>query len=524
MAGLAQKIGSAVDSVISVFSPSAGIQRQVARHQFNKIRSNLYAAAKITKSTGPWAPVNSSVNLLVAASAPAVRARVRQLVRDFPYFARAVNSLVDYTVGEGIMFQSRIKDAQGKLDNRRIQQTEDVFSFWADQADYTGKLHFYEMMRLAKRQDAETGEYILVKRNDTRSRRYIPYCLQMVEADWLTSMGAVPGVKSNEIDQGVEFEKDTGRVVALHFSDPENFLKTERVTVENVIHGFESLRPGQRRGISPFAPGVLVADDLASLMDSEIDGAKMASKWLALVKSTNPLERQINGISTGDYGEKIEELENAIIEYLRPGEDVELTSNPRPGANFTPFVRLILCMFSVTTGIPYEILSGDYQGMNYSTGKMIRNDFKHVLRPLWMRHIRQFCMPVVLPFFESAVLSGKLSFPNFFTNPAPWVRSEWQPPGTESIDPQRESKANADDIALALKSPQEIIKARGRDPEAVVKEIAAFNQLCEDNGVSRQEISTALANNPAATEEQKSDVRNALYEIMDALDVITERL
>jgi lambda family phage portal protein len=520
---IADSIGNAIDIAVAIVSPGRGLRRHYQREVWKR-RSLLYAAAKTTKSTGAWAPVNDSVNLLIAASSASVRARVRQLVRDFPYFARAVNVLEDYVVGEGIIFQSKVKKPDGKLDTVKSQQIEDAFSFWADEADYSGRLHYYEMMALGKRQDGETGEFLMIKRYLKDKKRYLPYCLQMIEADWLTDMGVNPVMEpgQSEIEMGVEIDKKTGGAIAFHFTDPDGWGKTDRVLAENVIHGFQTMRPGQVRGISGFAPGVVVADDLSAIMDAEIDTVKMASKWLAIVKSMDPLGRQVK-LPTQD-GKKIEELENAIIEYLRPHEDIEIASNPRPGSNFPPFVRLILCMFSVTTGIPYELISGDYQGLNYSTGKMIRNDFKKALRPLWMRHIRQFCIPTTLPFFDSAVLTGKLDLPGYYLNRAPWVRSEWQPPGMEPIDPLRESKANIDDVNAVHRSPIEIIKARGREPEDVVKETAAFNELCEKYKVAPAEVSTALANNPAAVDQQKSEFRTALMEIMDALDELTARL
>jgi lambda family phage portal protein len=286
--------------------------------------------------------------------------------------------------------------------------------------------------------------------------------------------------------------------------DPDGWGKQIRIPAEDVIHGFETLRPGQLRGISPFAPGLLLANDLNSIIDAEIDASKMAAKWLAMVTTDNPMGRQIGvGMTTDDDGQKIEELENAIIEYLRPGEKIELASNPRPGANFAPFVRLILTMLSISTNIPYELLTGDYQGMNYSTGKMVRNDFAQQLRPVISRHIRQFCDPIARAFMDEAFLAGKFSLPGYAVNPWPFWKFEWQPPGMESIDPGRETKARIDEIKTRLRSPQEIIKSRGRDPEDVVNEIAEFKRLCESKGLTMEEtISTALANNPAAVADQ----------------------
>ena len=226
-----------------------------------------------------WAALDASVNTVIGNSLKPVRARVRQLIRDFPCLARAVKVSVDYTVGEGIRFQSRVKNAEGKLDSRRSQKIEDAFSFWADEADLARKLHYYELMALAKRQD------------------------------------------------------------------------------------------------------------LQDIMDAELDASKMAAKYLALLKKADPAFRQAAaGARPDDSGKKIETLENAVIEYLRPGEDVVLTTNPRPGTNFPPFAKLVLIMFSIVSGVPYELLSGNYEGLNCAVSRMVRNDFAHQLRPIAGRH------------------------------------------------------------------------------------------------------------------------------------------
>ena len=314
--------------------------------------------------------------------------------------------------------------------------------------------------------------------------------------------------------QGIEYDPATGRVVAYHLADPEGFGKSERVPAENVIHGFKTLRPGQLRGISPYAPGVLLAKDLQDLMDAELDASKMAAKYLALVKTLDPTFRQtaVGAVTDPTSGRKIEELENAVIEYLRPGEDVVLASNPRPGSNFPPFIKLIMTLFAVVAEIPYELISGNYEGLNYSTGRMVRNDFAQQLRPVAGRHVRHFCMKTFRPFMDVAALSGRLSLPAYSTNPAAFLACEWQPPGMESIDPLRESKARIDEIKSGLRSPQEHVQARGRDLEDVYNEIAQAKAMAEELGLNLdiEGVSTAVANNPAAVTDDQGKALSSL--------------
>lgn len=512
------KLTNAVDSLVSVFSPKAAIERQLYRARLERLknRSETYAAAKTNRLTGNWSPANSNVNDIIKASSADVRGRVRQLVRDFPYFANAVNRIVDYSVGSGIVFQAKVQDRKGNLNEKLNQQIEDAFKFWMDEADIAKKLHYYEIMQLAKRQRVESGEFLIVKRNRPNEGRYLPFVLQIFESDWLTDsfdrdygllMGESGKAPGTDISQGIEYDRITGEVKAYYFTDPDSWGKAIRIPASDVIHGFRTLRPGQLRGISDFAPGVLLANDLSDYMDAEVDAAKMAAKYLAFVKSPAPEARQLNLVSkTNEDGDafKIDEMENAIIEYLSPGEDIILASNPRPGSAITPFTRLVVTMLSVTTGVPYELLSGDYSGMNYSTGKMSRNDFTYYLKPISARHIRNFCNPTFKEFINRAWAKGKLTLPGFLNDPYPYYRSEWQPPGMESIDPLREIKAEVDAVAANLKSPQEGIRARGRDPQDVLKEIQQWNAWKKEMGIVDQERSGAMQNNPAAIMEDQN--------------------
>ena len=75
-------------------------------------RSEAYAAAKTSRMTGNWLAASDTVNNIISSSSATVRNRIRQLVRDFPYFARAVNAAVDYTVGPGLVYQARIRTGQ----------------------------------------------------------------------------------------------------------------------------------------------------------------------------------------------------------------------------------------------------------------------------------------------------------------------------------------------------------------------------------------------------------------------------
>jgi len=474
------------------------------------LQRRMYAAAKQSRLDGGWIPVDQNINRIISQSSAAIRARTRQLVRDFPYFQRAVNIHIDYTVGAQMNFQARVKDpSDPKRFNSRInQQIEDAVAWAMDEIDASGKQHYNEMRQLIKRQDIETGEGILVKTNLKESNRYIPMAVQMFEADWLTDLHAKIE-RGNKLDQGIEYDPMTGRVVALHFSDPDNLRKPTRVLAEEVLHGFEMLRPGQLRGISPFTTAILIANDINDYVGATIDTAKLAARYLALVTTSDPGAFQALRTTEGegaDEGKKIEELEHAIIEYLRPGEEIHFAKNENPGNTFEPFVKFISRILAIATGTSYELLTGDYSGLAYVNLKTIRSDLMRQFKRPFLRHTRQFDQPLVRAIIDQAVMKGRLDLPGYFSNPYPYLQAEFMQPGIDSPDRLRDGKADTTDIANLTRSPQEIVASRGRDFVTVLDEIVEAQRLAEERGLSLAEVSTALANNPAklgAEEEEE---------------------
>ena len=159
----------------------------------------------------------------------------------------------------------------------------------------------------------------------------------------------------NALDGGIEYEEATGRIAAYWFDDGAFTRRVVRVPAAQVIHGFEALRPGQLHGISPFVACVMVAGDLAELLDSELDATRLQSKYLGFVQSNDPVGFQADRKAAG---RRAEHLSNATLEYLRAGDSVTLAQINRQSGTFEPFLRFNLRTLAVGTGLTYELLTG----------------------------------------------------------------------------------------------------------------------------------------------------------------------
>lgn len=447
-----------------------------------------YAAAKTGRLVYGWSPAQATVNDEIRTSSAVVRARIRQLVRDFGPIARAVDILETLVVGpDGYAWQSK---------HSRRTELETAMRRWSEQADAAGRLHFCELQQLAERQICECGEYLFLKIRNRKA--WAPFQLLALEPDRLES----PATSSlDSIDQGVEYEALTGRPLAYHIDHGEYRRDVRRVPASEILHGYHWLRPGQLRGISPFVPGVLWANDLSEFVNSELDGARAAAKYLAIVETPDMAGfQELRGIELepGPDGQdqRIDELENAVIEYLRPGEKINLASNPRPGSGFEPFVRFVLRMLSITTGVPYDILSGDYSQSNYSSSRLARNDFGGIIKARQRRRVRHFCQPCLAEAMDAMVMAGRLNLPGYWSDPWPWLDGRWTVPGLQPVDPLKESKAQRDQIDATLCSEIETAAERGRDYEEILDELARAKAMREERGLILEQASTATASNP----------------------------
>jgi lambda family phage portal protein len=495
-----------IDKAIEYFSPQRALKRSAARILLDRhsrtLQKRQYAAAKTTRLTGAWTPVDLTVNELIRSSQQTVRARVRQLVRDFPYFSRAVTVLTDLVVGTGIDFQSRIKLPSGKYNSRANDQIEYAFSRWSEKADLAGKLSFDELTRLSERGELETGESLFIMHRVPG--RFIPFALQPIEPDRLAS-SYLDIKRSREIEGGIEHDPRTGEALFYHILEDGYNAKTIKIPASMIIHTFQMLRPGQMRGISPFTSAVLAADDLHQYLDATMDVAKLASKYLAFV--TSPDNTTFQSLRTTDgeeAGQKVEEIENAIIEYLQPGESINFASHQIPSDQFDPFTRFILRMVAVGTGTSFELLSGDYTGLSYSNLKAIRADLVRGIKPRFDRRRVHFCQPTFSKVLEWGVLSGRISLPGYVSDPYQYERCQWIWQGMESPDPLRETRAVVDEIKMGLKSPQEHVASRGRDLEEVLDELAEAKEMMEARGLTWGDVSLSLQTNPSTVDPKSS--------------------
>lgn len=428
--------------------------------------------------------------------------RTLSLVRDFPIFSGAVNAMESFVTGDGIRPQVLFKDNSGNVDTALSQYVEYEFSKWAEDhniCDTSGHSNFYEMQALADRMEMEFGEYIFIE-NISRKRGYTinptePLALSSSYYGKYKSTG-----KGNIVWRGIEYNPKDKRVVAYHFrhpSDANNVYPEDDVRIDksNVIHDFKVLRAGQMRGVTPFASAILSAYNLRDYLGSELSAQNMSAKWMAWV--TAPLGNTHTDLNNRDnidydstFGRYGKALDYATIEYLKQGEQVTLNTQQRQANSFKNFNEIILRYISTSIGMPYELISQDYSGLNFTTLRAVRNDFKQILKPKWKRKITHFCNPVFRKWLKTNILMGKIRIDDYFSRPQKYDTVKWITPVLEQIDPQKEFNAELMKMRSGIKSPQAVIKGLGDDPDKVLEEFAMWQFMTSEKNLVFPEMSS----------------------------------
>ena len=488
---------------------------------------NIFGGASTPSSSANWNPVPTNYNQKIGGSARKVTGRVDQLVDDFPYVNNIQAVMTSYIVGDGIKFNSRVVNEDGKVTNtekRQRQQIEDAVSWGMEEIDVayrpgisSGALQGWEMERLSQDRRTVTGESCFIKHLDPTPGRYIPYALQPVSTTSLTDLDVRPQ-DGNSIYRGIEYQAPTGKIMALHFDSEVldttgmsvGVAGTVRVPAEQIIFDKITKHPGQFRGISPLAASVLIAHDFEDVFNSEIDAAKMTAKWLGSIKTDDPREfMKRNGIAYDSSSSKYQQsIQNSIVQFLKQGEEMKFDAPNRPSNLLLPFTEIILRMMAANAQFPYEIIAQNFTGMNYTVSRASRGHHEKMLRPKMKYQVTHVNKPIVQDIVTTAVLVGRIDLPNYFTNQRHYLRGVYQLPGLEPVDPFRQAKADAENMSNIIVSPQEVCARRGVEYEQVVEEFEAAQSILEDKGFDADEFISFLASKSSTNTQSNGNASN----------------
>lgn len=482
----------------------------------NKAKAFGFDASRFGRRLRGWKAERRNINALMSTGGDLLRARARQLCRENPYAANALDAFVAASVGTGIKPSPLYLDAATKAAVMR------AFRQWTDEADADGLTDLYGMQALAARAMFEAGEcFIRFRPRRASDGLSVPLQIQLLEAEMLPLTHNETLPSGNVIRSGIEFDA-IGRRVAYHFlrSHPGDIVSNWRglersvVPASEVLHLYRPLRPGQVRGQPAITPGMIRLYLLDGYDDAELDRKKTAAMFAGFVRKKPNGETPFDGQQSESSAEADDdaraelpmlELSPGTLQMLEEGEEITFSQPTDVGGSYEAFQFRNLCAISVAVGLPYHTVTGDLTKANYGSQRGGQIDLRRRMDQFQhMTLVFQMCRPVWERWLEAAVLAGAVPI-----SPSDWIRrradqvgAKHIPPAWPWIDPLKDRQAQALAEDRGWISPSDTIEAEGSDPEETDARTAADHARRAGLGLKFAGPSSASPASPPREDEQ----------------------
>ena len=360
-------------------------------HSLSRLKSHnrAYAASFDPTMGGSWGKRSFSPFEELTGDLGLLASRAQAAYRNNPWLARAIDVKVAQEIGTGIVTKPQTGDHE--LDDKLTQLYLEV----KDYLDFDGITNMSGLQQGVVRGRHLSGDgFMLVHKLKPSRATHLPIPLQfqLIDASFCPYDLNELLNNGNRIINGVEVNGQ-GQKVAYWFSktDPE-LKKTSiggrlsdyvRVLAENVIHNYIPKRAGQLRAVPEIIKGIPKAVAFEKYNDAELTRKGVRANL------TGAIEK--NEITTEDA--KYDSLTGAPLDYehgalpaakiesgtfltLLAGEKVNLFQTDDAGRGYHDYQKWQLLAVAAATNTPYQLISGDFEGINDRLWRAIFNDMK----------------------------------------------------------------------------------------------------------------------------------------------------
>ena len=422
-------------------------------------------------------------NTALLGSLEKLRKRARHEVRTNTWAASGVEVIVSNVVGSGI---------------NPMHKNPALLALWREWSTECDAYHYTDfpgLQTLAMRAVVEGGEaFVRIRPRRMSDGLKVPFQLQVLEPEMVPSTLNKKLPNGNRIVAGIEHNL-VGKPVAYHMlkSHPgegsllgDHNMETVRVPAEGVLHLRLMRRPGEVRGEPWLTKALVRLKELSEYDDAELVRKRTAALYAGFIHTAGAEDD--DDVVAGLNPELSSDAEDVVIDPLEPGSmitlppgyDVKFSQPVDVGGTYEAFMRSQLRSIASALGITYEQLTGDLGGVNDRLIRASLLEFKRRARS-WQSDmmIHQLCRPVWRSFIEFARLAGEISDSTDGVDiPPSWIPESW-----EHLHPAQDISALEAEVRAGFKARSEVIRQRGRDPEAVDELIAQDNARAERLGL-----------------------------------------
>ena len=492
-----------LDRALGYLAPQVAYRRYASRMALHLLSGRGYdvVGAASQRVAGMSGLSNASADVEIAAAAPVLRARMRDLVRNNPLAAQAVQVLVNNMVGTGIRPRAATGDAS--LDARVNALWED----WSRECDADGHTDFHGLVSLAVRGMIEGGETLAVRRAPGRQRGRVPLKVALYEPDFIDDGRMSVSQRGARVDRGIEYSEAGERLAYWMFPEHPGgrahagwrSMGSVRVPADDVAHLFERQRL-QNRGVPWGVPAMRSIEELGNWQIAELTRKRTEACLVGVVTSDEANVSLAPGAADGQLvdgrGVQVEQFSPGMIAYLRGGTGVEFLQ-PSSAGGVDEWNRVQMHIIAAGFRVPYALMTGDMSQANFSSTRAGLNEFRRMVESVqWLTIIPMLCQRIWDWFVEEAHREGLL--------PQDRIAVEWGPPRFESVNPLQDAQTDLLEVRAGFASLPQMVAKRGydaaevlRETGAALKEAQALGLVLDSDGSQTSRAGQMQAHRPA---------------------------
>ena len=426
----------------------------------------LHESASRGRRLNTWGTRHSSPSTEVSENLQVLQQRSRQLRRDNPWINRVISVIAANEIGSGIKPRPRTPDE--KFNTK-------ILELWKD---YISVHNIYQMLHQSSKARNEAGEvFIIIQRDrlDRSSDSPVPITFRILESDYCPVGYCRPAHGDrNEIVDGIEFDKK-GTIVAYHFhhSHPDDASgQTEntqylRLPARDVIHHLVTDRPNATRAVPVVVSSIVKAKTFEEYNDSELvrkdsrsglTGTIEREAWTADDFKYDPMTG--DAIGTDEFDVPMLDLEAGTFTSLEAGEKINLFNADDNGQGYEAYQRFQLLAIAAGTGLPYQMVSGDYATINDRVWRSIFNQYERELnQTIDLYIIPQIMQRIWKEFVTRAIIANAIPQPKL--TKFELIRCTFRPQAFKPIHPTQDMDASIKGIDAGLISREKHIDVNG---------------------------------------------------------------
>jgi len=458
----------------------------------HKALARDYAAANIDRLTASFTGSSLSANESIRRDLRMIRGRSRTLCMDNDYARKFLQMVKANVIGtNGIQLQCKFVNERGQPDNADSDYVENEFKQWAKPRNCSanGRQSWADIQRQVIETVARDGE-CLVQMIRPKHDRFGLH-LRVLECDHLDIELNRDLGNGKKIKMGIESDQfDRPNAYYLKTNHPgESTLAgrdNERVSAEEILHIFISDRPGQIRGVPWMHTAIRRLNMLGGYEEAELVAARVGASKMGFYTSTDgdgysADEAASDGQDQDDY-DLIQEATPGTFEQLPDGVGFTTFDPQHPTSAFADFTKAVLRGAASGLNVAYNTLANDLEGVNFSSIRSGVLEEREQWRSMQSWLIDQLHVPVYEKWIYNAIVYGGLNLPSPKIE-SKYHRIVWQPRGWDWVDPLKDTKANAEGVALGTMTRADIAAAKGKDLRDIFEQLQKENELAKEYGL-----------------------------------------